>query len=228
MSCSNNNSTSLPVIVGADGADGRGIVSVIRTTGTGAPGATDIYTITYTDSTTSTFTVYNGADGADGTNGAPIIYNDFSGTAKTGAYQSLNDYLLPINQLTQAGDMVKVDAYITHSTGAPAHLKVKINGGDGMPSIASLPYMYINEYAVLAKISFSITRLTATTVFISYSLYDYFAAPFGPAYYTEFIESSISVSNLTALTNLIDIQGSTDSTNTLTCNQMVVTYYKKQ
>lgn len=167
--------------------------------------------------------------GTNGVDGVSVLYNDFAGTAHTGAFATLNSYLLPANTLTQAGDIISIDGSITQAlvSGKSGHLKLEIGGADAMPSMSAFGYLYIDNPGVYTTFHAEFTRLTATTISVKYSVTVSFGQPFGAIRLTEFFESTITVNNLTSATNLIDLQGSTTGSNTLTCNQMVVTYYKK-
>lgn len=173
----------------------------------------------------------NGADGANGANGAngvSVLYNNFAGTSHTGAFTTLNSYLLPANTLTQSGDMISIDGSITQAlvTGKSGNLKLEIGGADAMPSVLSIGYLPVVAQGVYTTFNAKVTRLTATTIAVKYSVAVNYPPPF-VAGVLEFFESTITVNNLTSLTNLIDLQGSTTGANTLTCNEMTVIYLKK-
>ncbi len=227
MSCNSNNSTALPTVAtnGTQGANGRGISSIIRTSGTGAAGTTDTYTITYTDATTSTFTILNGSVGTTGSTGITLLSNNIIvDTPSSGAYVTLKSYLLPANTLTTIGDILEVKAIIeTSDTAAVKNAKVIIGGTDAMPKLSLLNYLYIAPNNPYIELNFTITRKSATTVFISYNVPFAFGTPFysSPGSYL-FYEASITVNNLTLTTNLIDIQGFTTAPDIIVCKQLTI------
>lgn len=170
-----------------------------------------------------------GADGTDGANGVAVLYNNFAGTSHTGAFTTLNSYTLAVDQLTTNGDVAQVHAVIVKAgVVSAAHIKMEIGGVDAMPQMSgAFGYLYFDAAPVYVSFDATITRLSATTVSVNYRFSVQYALPWGVFRVTEFTEPTITINNLTSATNLIDIQGSTDSTNTLTCSQMMVTYLKK-
>jgi hypothetical protein len=77
------------------------------------------------------------------------------------------------------------------------------------------------------ELNFTITRKSATTVFISYNSPFAYGTPWygGQGGYL-FYEPSITVNNLTSLTNIIAVQGFTTSPDTIVCKQLLVKFLK--
>jgi len=168
--------------------------------------------------------------GAAGANGTPLIYNNTTvDSLHSGAYATLKSYLIPANTLTQTGDSLEVTAIIL-ADGAVAtkNTKIVLGGQDAMPSLSMLGYLKMPTPILYQKITMVITRIGATQVLVHYAVPNSFGTPY---YYSNFgytfYESSISVNDLTASTNLLDIQGFTTSPDTIVCKQLTVEYLKK-
>ena len=96
-----------------------------------------------------------------------------------------------------------------------------------MPKLSTLDYIKIYDGTIYLELNFTITRKSATTVFITYKGIETYGSPYYNGYYNlGFYEPSITVNNLTSLSNLIDIQGKTIGSDTIVCKQLSVKYFK--
>ena len=168
--------------------------------------------------------------GATGANGTPLIDNNITvDSVHTGAYATLKSYLLPINTLTNNGDALEINASIVaNGILAMKLVKILMGGADAMPSLSANGYLYMLKDMIYQDILMTVTRITATTVFISYKAVCSFGVPSFTSLSRNFYEATITVNDLGVSTNLIDIQGLTENPDSVVCKQLMVTYLKKQ
>jgi hypothetical protein len=184
----------------------------------------------------------DGTNGADGNNGGAIIFNSTTiDTPHSGAYASLKSFTMPANTLKQDGDVIEIlftgqveNAALTSSS--PATFRLRIDSSGAHPKISQpqdqrddFQMSQLNLFAMKA----TVTRLTSTTVMIQYSadlsgdtaLLGAQSSLSNIRY--AFIEESITVSDLTNNSNLIDMQGEALAPRTIVGKQLLITQILK-
>jgi len=175
-----------------------------------------------TDGTNGT----NGTNGAAGADGTPLLNNNIVvDTPSAGAFASLKSYTLLADQLTADGDAVEIlSTFTVTGTAGAKQIKLLLGATALTPSlfggIISIPNGNIN-----LTLKATMTRRSATTVSFAYnwSVSDAVGAGLGLG---ALDEPSVVASNLTTLTNLIDVQGFTTAPDTIVCNQLLIKYLK--
>ncbi len=165
-----------------------------------------------------------GAAGAAGTNGAAILYNTVTPVSNaTGVGATLQSYTLPINKLAADGDSIIVEALCdVDVTTSSALVLIYLNAS---AAHLKIPAFLISPGVKYVKVKMTATRKSATRLFL-----DFESAYTSDGIYTVVagqaaFESNFLVNNLTSATNLIEVTG-TNLVNTLTCQQMKVTFFK--
>ena len=164
-----------------------------------------------------------GATGATGARGVTLLTNNIVvDTPSSGAYATLKSYSMPATTLTTNGDIIKLKFLIeTAGTTNLRFAKLLIAGNDAMPSIAAANYLNLLILEPYIELNVIITRLSNTTVFISYSALRVLGTPwFGGDSQYSFYEASITVNDLTNNSNLIALQGFTTAPDTIVCKQL--------
>lgn len=168
----------------------------------------------------------NGADGSNGTNGTDgiaVIFDSITvDTPSTGAFSSLKSFTLPINSLTQDGDSLIVHYTLQAVGTVDTKVKLMVAGVTAQPKLAANDMrMYgANTYLSVDAI---ITRRSATTIHVDFDSASSDETTFDAQGAYTFDEPSITVSNLTTNTNLIDIQGFTSGSDTIVCKHLMIT-----
>lgn len=166
----------------------------------------------------------NGTNGSNGTNGADgtaILFNSITvDTPSTGSYSSLKNYTLPANTLVQDGDALEI-LYTIQAVGlTDTRVKMNIAGVKTHPKLVSDMRLYSPNTYLTVKAT--VTRKSTSTVLIAFesSSSDEVLYDSGSAYVLN--EESITINDLTASTNLIDIQGFTTGSDTVVCKQLLI------
>jgi len=188
----------------------------------------------------------NGVDGVDGSpgaageNGSTILFNSTTiDTPINGAYQSLKSFTMPANTLSQAGDVIEIlftgalDFSVESNTGS---FRLMIDSSVAHPKISPPTANredFLLECANVFAMKALVTRITSTTVMIQYSAdvsgdVDAAGSQSGISYQRfAFIEESITVSDLTLNSNLIDVQGTVVGPTTIVGKQLLILQHLK-
>lgn len=198
-SCSCNTNTSLPVgPQGATGAIG----------GIGAPGT----------------------PGINGLNGVVILHNNIANISTTdgaaGAFESLQSYVLPLNELSTNGDSLEIISSLSvNVTTSYSAVRLYINGSSVVPTPPSSFLIMPGTKFCLFKAT--ISRQNATTVFIQFDVQFSGGTNYTNTGSQQLFATNIAVNNLTTLSNTIAIFGAeSPALNTLTAHNLMITKLK--
>jgi len=167
-----------------------------------------------------------GANGNNGEDGTTVLYNNIADVSTTdgaaGAFESLQTYTIPINTLATNGDTLEIMSSLSVNVDtSSAASSLYINGASVVPSPPASFVMHPGAKFNIIKAT--ISRQSATTVFIQFDV-----NISGGTNYTlisgyQFIASGVAVNNLTANTNTIAIFGAeTPGVNTLTAHNFLI------
>lgn len=163
-----------------------------------------------------------------GTTSITVLNNDFTATGTANAAMTaLGNYTIPANQLKSNGDVLEVTAMLdTNLVTQNKSVEMRLGGTTAHTKVTAFQ-MNGGEKAMTFKAT--ITRQSATTVFVEYCVYST-----SVLYYQSggnmFYETGFSVSNLTSNTLLLEIRANNTSggpTEIITIRQLLVKYLNK-
>ena len=152
----------------------------------------------------------------------PLISNDVAAGATVTAtsYTTMRSYSLPKNKLTSAGDSIDITAIMT-SVRTVSGLYYKLVFGAVDLFGGSVNDSSVNKHSIRC----TITRITATSVFVDY-YYDHLTNA-GALFGSTHDRADFTIPNLDTTNNLIALQGKTDNTSdSIFCNNLNIKLFK--
>jgi hypothetical protein len=167
----------------------------------------------------------DGSDGTDGTNGTTLLNNNIVvDSAHSGVAASLKSYTLAAGQLATNGDALEiVTSYsIVDTSSSVKFIGLEMGGNTLIPNMFGT-LVWIGSPSVVVTMRTTITRRSATTVAVvlEWRTANSFGADVTAG---TFYEPTVTVNDMGAATNVIDIQGTTTAPATILCNQLMIKY----
>lgn len=173
-----------------------------------------------------------------GKGGTAVLSNNTTVVSTSGAgTDALMSYAIPVNTLKTNEDYVVIDAsYIMSGTSQNKNLSFSLNGSNFISKLAASPVANTIELAKgtkYAKVRITITRKSTVAVYITIETFhsdDAYLSLRG-YYFDEGAGAGYAVADLSANALTVACFGSnydaTSNTQTVTQNQLIVTYYNK-
>lgn len=178
-----------------------------------------------------------GADGSDGSNGTTVLHNDVTQSTTTSATKAVfsadKTYTLPANTLSTNGSKLRIVALFSSTGGdyrADSTAYIEVGGTEVVPTTGSYDpfrmYSFNSDQSlrveiILSRVSTTVLFVEATTMFATKDKPHKVLSAF------QFTDSSLSVSDISANTLVIQAKGKTANTTTFNCDQLTVDHLIK-
>ncbi len=177
----------------------------------------------------------NGTNGTNGSDGTSVLYNTTTPVSTTGSFNSLASHTLAAattntdtNELATAGDSVEVISTLTISKATPttiAYANIRLYIGGGTAVLTPPTDILVPNGSETCLLRCIVTRITATTVFVSFDAKFSGGANFNHTGGQYFHNPSLTINSLDSNTNTIEVRGGVVN-GTLTLQNLLILKYK--